>query len=400
MITEGSTKLWVIKQQSPRPSTNIGPGSASELVFFNPAMEFNRDLSVLVIDRFIKDRIELDQSSLKLLDGLAGTGARGVRFGSEIEDFSEHVNSIVINDKNPFAFNIINRNIELNELTNAKASNDDLNSLLVNNRFDYIDIDPFGSPINFLDSGTRMCRNNGILAVTATDTATLFGSYPATCLRRYDACACKTAFGHELGIRILIGACIRTGARYNNGFKPIIVHATDHYYRIYLKANSGRSAADSALNELGYFLIKEGTNQFEVIKRNEFFTKHINSVMKENFNAQPSKWSNSKLLGPAWLGALFDNSFTERLDITTHELGTRKKIEKQLSLWLEEANSPPGFYDVNLLASELHISTPPLGKIINNLKTNGYFATKTHFNPNAFKTDADYSTICLIMKDI
>ena len=67
------------------------------------------------------------------------------------------------------------------------ATNKNLNVLLSENRFDYIDIDPFGSPVGFVDSAMRSIKNGGVVACTATDTAALCGVYPRVCQRRYGA---------------------------------------------------------------------------------------------------------------------------------------------------------------------------------------------------------------------
>ncbi|MCU0373510.1 MAG: ATP-binding protein, partial [Ignavibacteria bacterium] len=46
--------------------------------------------------------------------------------------------------------------------------------------FDYIDIDPFGSPCPFLDAAIKRLSRGGILAVTATDTSALAGKSAVT----------------------------------------------------------------------------------------------------------------------------------------------------------------------------------------------------------------------------
>ena len=71
-----------------------------------------------------------------------------------------------------------------------------------------------------------------------------------------------------------------------------------------------------------------------------------------------------------------------------------------LALWIEEADAPPGFYDANLLASELKFSTPPIQKIIKALTSHGFQATRTHFNPNGFKTLAKFDDIAQILKSM
>ena len=45
-------------------------------------------------------------------------------------------------------------------------------------------VDPFGSPVPFIQSAIRGCRRKGILAITATDTAPLAGAHAPKCRRR------------------------------------------------------------------------------------------------------------------------------------------------------------------------------------------------------------------------
>ena len=362
-------------------------------------MEFSRDLSILVIEQYLKDLLTKKPSGtkIKLLDGLAGTGIRGVRIANEIPLAKSPEVTITVNDLNPLAFKILLKNIELNRLTNIIPSNKDLNALLVKNRFNYIDIDPFGSPIKFLDAGCRMLRNNGILAVTATDTAPLFGRYPKTCLRRYDAWSGRTVFSHELGLRILLGCCVRTAARYDLCLKPLLVHATDYYYRLYLHGIHSRSATNNNLENIGYVLAHNRSSEYDIINRNDLYTDF---QADSNINNNYISTKKSNLIGPLWTGRLYQPEFIDNLSIGSHKLGTEKQLVKMLSLWREEANAPLGFYDANALASELKITTPPLTKILSALSKTGHFVSRTHFNPNAFKTEASFKEISQVMRNI
>ena len=140
-------------------------------------MEQNRDLSVLVNQWLVNK----NEKTMHILDGLAASGIRGIRFANELEgDFDVNV---TINDWSEDAYALIKKNLERCGLKNVVASNRNLNTLLSEERFHYIDVDPFGSPVYFIDSAIRGIYNNGIIACTATDTATLCGVYPKVCLR-------------------------------------------------------------------------------------------------------------------------------------------------------------------------------------------------------------------------
>ncbi len=397
LITEGETKIYIVKGKAEKH--RIGPGDAKVPVFFNPAMEFSRDISILVLEEYLNSlKPKLGSGTkIKLLDGLAGTGIRGVRIGNEILSAQSSEVSITINDHNPLAYKLILKNIEMNQLVNANATKNNLNSILSNERFDYIDIDPFGSPIKFLDSGSRMLKNNGILAVTATDTAPLYGRYPKTCLRRYDAWSCRSGFSHEQGLRILVGCCVRTAARYNLALKPILAHGIDHYYRVYFHGTRSRGAVDNCLNEVGYIAHMNNSNKYRIIKRKDTFSKPKNWL--DNV-LHFKKGAGFNLAGPLWIGKLFDAKFVKNLSVGSHRFGTQKRIEKMLELFTEEAEAPPGFYDANLLSSELKVSSPPIRKIIQVLREDGNLGARTHFNPNGFKTDASFDEVAQIIMNI
>ena len=86
-ITEGTTEFFV-------PATDHvnGPMSRTGQVFYNPAMRGNRDVTVLFERAFAKP-------GWKILDGLAASGAKGLRLYGE----GKHGCRILINDHNPKA---------------------------------------------------------------------------------------------------------------------------------------------------------------------------------------------------------------------------------------------------------------------------------------------------------
>ncbi|MDI6917127.1 MAG: hypothetical protein QMC80_04950, partial [Thermoplasmatales archaeon] len=271
---------------------------------------------------------------------------------------------VTINDVNKEAYKIIKRNIKLNNLDNAFAENKKLNTILSENRYDYIDIDPFGSPVSFIDSAMRSIKREGVLGVTATDTATLCGVYPETCLRRYSAMPLKTGYGKEIGVRILIGFCIREGAKYDLGFKPLLGHSTDHYFRIYLQIEKGAKEAGKCMENMGYVL-------HDFVSGERKISKEIDR--------------NYRTAGPLWTGKLFDKKFLNKLDVKNY-FGTKKRTTKMLELWKNEADAPALYYEVNNVAEMMKTSPVSMKNILEKLKQQNI--SRTHFSPTAFKTDA------------
>jgi tRNA (guanine26-N2/guanine27-N2)-dimethyltransferase len=372
-IIEGSTKIIV-----PKVRSTGGPLTSKTSVFYNPIMEFNRDVSILVVSKL------MEEGGKEILDGLAGTGIRGVRFANEIEKGT----SVTINDWSPLAHKFISKNIEINKLKNAVYSGEDLNILLSRDkgRYDYIDIDPFGSPIMFFDSAVRSIKDNGVVGVTATDTAPLCGTYPKTCLRRYGSYSLRTPYMHETGLRILLASFAKTAMRYDYNIAPLLGHSTDHYFRFYARVKKRAIKAKLSINNIGYVVHDFKTDRREIFSEVEFFKT------SKKYLSFLEKSEKMGIIGPLWIGGLFDREIVSGLPVKK-QLGTIKRIKKMQELWIEEANAAPLFYDMNEVASNLRLSPPKLEEIIRGLKAQDFKAWHTHFSPTGFKTNAPIEEI-------
>lgn len=93
----------------------------------------------------------------------------------------------------------------------------------------------------------------GILAVTATDTAALCGTYPSTCKRNYWATPLRNEHMHELGLRILIRKVELIGAQYEKALTPIFSYFKDHYFRAFFLCEKSKTKADEILKNHKYF---------------------------------------------------------------------------------------------------------------------------------------------------
>ncbi len=349
-VNEGSTKVFVFKKKLSKK----GPGSKDKLPFYNPAMELNRDLSVIVGQWFVDN----SNDHVRFLDGLASSGIRGFRLANEIDGDFE----VMINDWDDDAFALINKNMEYCKLDNVVVSNSNLNTVLSENKFNYIDIDPFGSPVYFIDSALRSIYNNGIISCTATDTATLCGVYPKVCLRRYGALPFHSFMMHETGLRILIGFICRAAGKYDMGIEPLVSYSTDHYFRVYLKIKKG---------------VKKANDSIKMV-----------SCINSDKLCLSSKNTNSNI-GPLWMGKLHNKHALQemRTILFKKKLGTKHMVWKLLDLLEEEADAPAFYYTTDELASMLKCSPVKMKNIFEKLRSKGYVVTRTHFYPTGFKTD-------------
>ena len=359
-ISEGETEIFVFKKKY----SKRGPGFKDKLPFYNPAMELNRDISILVNQWFVNN----NNKSIQILDGLAASGIRGIRIANEVKgDFT-----VTINDWSREAYLLIKRNLNKYKFKNVIVSNKNLNSLLSERKYDYIDIDPFGSPTYYIDSSIRSINNNGIIACTATDTATLCGVYPKVCLRRYGVESFNSPVMHETAIRILLSFICREAVKYDKGIEPLMCYATDHYLRIYIKVRNGVKFANRSISNIKFVETK---------------------VLLSNHNK-------SNIVGPLWLAEIQDKNVIKELrtDFFKRKFKTRIILFNLLNLLEDESNANPFFYTTEFFSSLLKVSPPRIKYICDNLIENGYKAVRTHFNTTGFKTNASRDEILSIFK--
>lgn len=360
LIKEGTTELFVYKKKT----STKGPSTRDQAPFYNPSMELNRDISILINQWFLNASMK----HVHILDGLAASGIRGIRLAHELNGDFE----VTINDRNDQSFSLIQQNIQKSSLKNITVFQRDINGLLSERRYDSIDIDPFGSPVYFIDAAVRSVYNKGLIACTATDTAALCGVFPKVCYRRYGAWPLHGPVMHEIGLRILLGYLCREAAKYDRGIEPLLCYTTDHYIRLYVQINNGKNAANESMAQ--------------------FFSISAKEV--------PLSKENTAAVGPLWMGKLQKKPILQeiRTILSTKELNTRHMLWKLLFLLDEEANAPPFFYTTNDLSSLLKQSPPTMDHIFERLRNKGFVVTKTHCTPTGFKTNAPLDVITEVFK--
>jgi len=377
-VREGTTALEV-----PDPSSYTFQGQYAPFkapVFYNPKMEFSRDLAVMVLRAFAPTR----DSPLMICDPLAGIGARGVRYAKEVHNISK----VVIGDLNSEALPVIRRNVSLNGVEPlVEVFERDANLLLTEyaepgRRFDFIDLDPFGPPSPFIDSAVRALKNRGILAITATDTAPLCGVHAKACIRKYGAIPLHSDFCHEAGLRIMIAAAVREALKYDLAAEVLLSYSVDHYFRSYLRLTLGAKRADASAAMLAISQVAAAA-----VRASYPLSAALPSSC-ERCGASVMRG------GPMWLGPLSSSQLIGQLLLQDMaNLNTGVRIMKLLTTLLSENGLPPSYYVIDGICSRLKRDVPSLEETMSALGAKGFVSSPTHFHPKAIKTDAPISEI-------
>jgi len=309
-------------------------------VFYNPEMAYDRGLSVAVFKASGKKEV---------CDAFSGSGIRAILYALEGAE-------VIANDVNPNAVELIKENAQMNQVS-IKVLNEDANILLRKKKFEVIDLDPFGSPSRYLDSTMNGLKNDSLLFVTATDTEALCGYAKKAALRKYGIKTAKTPFSKELGVRVLLTAIMREGAKYGFGFSVLLSYWRRHYIRVFLRARWSKKAALECMNMV---------NPVSFC-RCGFFSTEVTEKC-------PVCGENAGYISSVYLGRIKDNEFLEKVrfcDVT-------EKLKHELDV--------PFYYDTHHLAKFHGVQPPKIGVLVDRLNEN-FLASRTIFCPTGVKTD-------------
>ncbi|XP_025157122.1 probable tRNA (guanine(26)-N(2))-dimethyltransferase isoform X2 [Harpegnathos saltator] len=396
-------------------------------VFYNPVQEFNRDLSIAVLTIFAKDRwnealqknkserernnetntlynvkINMErQKGITILEALSATGLRSIRYAKEIENIQQ----IVANDISAKAVETIRQNVLHNKVENlVTPSHEDAMLLMYQHkrdRFDAVDLDPYGCPSIYLDGAVQCVSDGGILLITATDLAVLAGNVPETCYYKYGAISIKSKSCHEIALRILLQCIASYAGRYGRYIVPLLSVSVDFYIRVFVKIFTSHDKCKENSTKIGMFYQCTGC---ESIKFQSLVTKKPSSNYKlpcapvvDQLCEHCHHWQH--MGGPIWLGPLHDQAFVSRIlcNLDSTELTTLKRIEGVLTMIHEELDVPL-YYSLDRLMSIVKCHVPPMLLFRSALLNAGYKVSYSHASKVSIKTDAPNNVIWDIVR--
>ncbi|KAF3829382.1 hypothetical protein GH733_003646 [Mirounga leonina] len=423
-VTEGAAKIAF-------PSSNE--------VFYNPVQEFNRDLTCAVITEFARVQLaakgiqikvpgekdvqkvvvdlseqeeekaelkeganlapgdqprtaavgEICEEGLRVLEGLAASGLRSIRFAREVPG----LHSVVANDASARAVDLM-----MLMYQHQKASE----------RFDVIDLDPYGSPAPFLDAAVQAVSEGGLLCVTCTDMAVLAGNSGETCYSKYGAMALKSRACHEMALRIVLHSLDLRANCYQRFVVPLLSVSADFYVRVFVRVFTGQAKVKASASKQALVFQCVGCGTFHLQRLGKASGASGGRVKFSAACGPPVApecehcGQRHQLGGPLWAEPLHDLDFVGRvLEAVSTNPGrfhTSERIRGVLSVITEELPDVPLYYTLDQLSRTIRCSTPSLLQLRSALLHAGFRVSLSHACKNAVKTDAPSSALWDIMR--
>lgn len=353
--------------------------------FFNPAQRLNRDMSAAAIRAYFGGK------DVRILTSMSATGLRGIRYLNEIPQ-----SMLFFNDICPRAVAAIQENLRLNGFEQFRVCSDaesirtseritvtlsDCHVLMNRSRsyFDVIDIDPFGSCAEFVNSAFRAIKHNGLICFTCTDKAALCTNVPK-CFMKYSTIIKKMYCKNETPIRALLGYISREFAKYDARIVPILSMSVDFYVRVIVRVF--KAQGKSVMRDNSFVSMCSCLNKVEV-------------PLGKSANVCELCGGDMVLYGPFWNKAVHDAVTLEKMLVDTPENGNERMVG---ILRLMRQELPDMFHhEMPVLSSKLGISCCKIRDVMNALANEGYRVSLTHCDNNAFKSDAPLGVIQEVM---
>lgn len=407
------------------------------------------------------------QLPFTILDALSASGLRALRYAHEIP----FATTVTANDILKAAAEAIERNATHNGLLDRiNISVDDalahMYSLVVRElrrislapkskptsceKYDVLDLDPYGSAAPFLDAAVQAVRDDGgLLCVTCTDSGVWASNgYPEKCYALYGGVPVKGWYSHEAGIRLILHAIEASAAKYGLAMEPLLSLSVDFYSRVFVRIRKSPSMVkfQGGKNMVVYSCGGCGSWTTQLLMKNKPSPNKKGSGLfyKHGFASAPTVdqtcahcASTMLLAGPMYAGRIHSPEFIKNViaeaDEASPEIyGTRERVRGMLQTALEEflpspkevqaessetgdgtkklkkslteaqvaAIDPyPFFFHPSTVSGIIHCASPPEPALRGALLGLGYRVTRSHCKAGSMKTDAPWSAIWHVFRE-
>ena len=427
---EGKTVVHLQPNQERPSHMPRGPAKKTDGGFLNPAMAPSRTRSVLLLkDALEHNWLTASDKPIRAFDAMCSTGVRIRRWRNEIPLGLQPRLRVTGNDLNEFALSWAiashkhnppeyTDNVELNfDRYGSMAQRSPISGLyfqkmdaklaMADASYQWIDIDPFGSPVPFIDSAIQSLARTGVLEVNATDTAALTGSSLSSQKRRYDSQGIVDDYAHDDAIRVLLGLIAKIAAMHDRIIKPILALFDGHHVRVSVLVKTSKEGASEFQNNIGYRL-RTNTIPYKFIK-------------------YPSAEKRRQASGPIWIGPLMDKEIASRLtesNAINTCLPSSEELTKLTTNGLEWGEKDVEYATREMVRSVRHIASaadllsrehlllslnamprlagtkgaPKIGHVIDDLIELGHSAARYPDTEPMFVTDANFETVLAVFR--
>ena len=350
--------------------------------FFNPEARPSRDLGVLLARSLAVERPP------RILDLMAGCGVRSLRYALEAD-----VRCLWANDADPQREPCLERNLAMLQdhcwvrRTTWTAQRLLADCLLRGERFDLVDLDPFGSPHALVPLALEAVALDGILYLASTDGRSPTGHDRTAALRRFGASARAHPASWEQALRLQIGLLARVAWSQGRGLEPVVSFSDGRAFRTAVRLLRHPRKEEETL--LGLIAVCHGCGDQQVQS-----LRHLKRWRP--CACTPTKGASALAIsGPLWIGPLQHRPTLDAMaaQSVSHPVTLTRGSEALLKRLQGDRGWPACSWPHALLARHLGTSPPSRKALVTQLRKEGFLAVANGVMPGQIRSDAPWPVI-------
>jgi tRNA (guanine26-N2/guanine27-N2)-dimethyltransferase len=313
-------------------------------------------------------------------------------------------------DKDEEALEWARLNLENDKLSeNVEIIQGDARKEILRQGWHWIDLDPYGSPVPFLDLAMQATARKSVISISATDTAALSGSSPGPLRRRYGARVHMDRLKHDSGLRVLLASAAKAAARHDRVIRPLLSVWDSHHLRITILVERSKMGANAVEENLGWRVaspddsVVESAIQAGLLPEHDSGSRPMHVMLP--MNAYPDL--NAGVSGPLWTGPIGDSGLMASMsEAAAEEIckdgdsdgdpGEIKRARQAVRRICDESKAIHGSHLVvtDALPSFVGEGDPPSpSKMAEALREEGFCAEVSRYAEPSFRTDAPWSFV-------
>ena len=339
-----------------------------------------------------------NKPKIHTIDALCATGSRINRWLTELPKEKAERLQITGADLDEEALVYAQQNCPCVEFRN-----EDSRQVLLSSGWQWVDIDPFGSPVPFLDSAMQSSARRAVMEITATDTAALTGSSASACRRRYGAKIRTDEMAHDSALRLLMATVARTAATHDRCIIPLLSSWDSHHIRVSVKVHRSIQAANALEEQLGWRVAMPTSEELQASCEAGLHPQ--GSEGSQPFCLLPYSYpvqrNDRRISGPLWTGPLFDQDVLESMTVERATELCGEDAEVAVRHWVGEAELArvPTLIITDMLPKFCEVTGPPkMADLVAGLKDAGYKAAVARWGAPAIRTDAPWPVVLEVTK--
>ena len=351
-----------------------------------------RTRSVLLMNHML-DTEWLNKPQIHTLDALCATGSRINRWLTELPPEKSEKLILVGADLDEEALEYARENCP-----GVEFRNEDSRQVLLSSGWQWIDIDPFGSPVPFLDSAMQSSARRAVMEITATDTAALTGSSASACLRRYGARIRTDQMAHDSALRLLMATVARTAAQHDRCIIPLLSSWDSHHIRISVKVHRSIQTANLLEESIGWRVASPTQEELQAATIAGLHPQ--GDTGEQPFCllpfSHPVRRDDKRISGPLWTGPLFDSEALASMTVEKAIELCGEDAEPAVRHWVAEAELAEiqSLIMTDMLPKYCDVGGPPrIAKLVAGLQEVGFKAAIARWRDPAIRTDAPWPIV-------